>query len=306
MFHQTSLQVTAPWSFNCCINQTLSSCHTVKVKFLLPQPTQEAISNESAGSGVGVKGIKRRQSFSVDHNGHPSPLQLLLSQHDGHLGMVNVGPLGSCDSHHWKIVEGKLLVESWQTFLYHFGTLIVDVMFVLSIKLFVCSCLIDNFVLKMFPDRLWGIQMNLFFNNDGLAILIAFVLISSHPWDSLWHLFFVYFAYLLDCLLVDHIKHLPPLFLNLFLEQKVIQPTGKPVHLHVVEEKLVKAGHQCPSCAFSIHLNKRVDKTVVRFRSYLVLIDNSLYKLVVNKYNLWFFLVILEVVCWYFGLWLHR
>ena len=54
-------------------------------------------------------------------------------------------------------------------------------MFVLSIQLLVCSCLIDNFVLEVFPDRLRGVEVDLLLHDDGLAVLIAFVLVSSHP-----------------------------------------------------------------------------------------------------------------------------
>ena len=69
---------------------------------------------------VGVIGQKRGKGLAGDHDGHSSALKLLLTQHDCHLRVVDVGSFGSSDGHHAEVVARKLLLETCQGFVYHF------------------------------------------------------------------------------------------------------------------------------------------------------------------------------------------
>lgn len=53
-----------------------------------------------------------------------------------------------------------------------------------------------------------------------------------------------------------------------------------------MKKEFVEASHEFASRCLAVHLSKRMQKTIIRVRSYLTLVNKTLKKLVVYKNNL--------------------
>jgi hypothetical protein len=109
-------------------------------------------------------------------------------------------------------------------------------MFVLRVQLINGSCLIDNFVFEVPHNILILINVAPFFLIDLFPLLVAVIVYSSHIVDTLGTGFSIGLADLIDSFVMHIIQHLLSILICLLLEDEIVQSTGKPVDLHVIEE----------------------------------------------------------------------
>lgn len=145
---------------------------------------------------------------------------------------------------------------------------------------------IDNLILQISNNLLEFMNVSSSFSFNLLSFFIALIIFSSHIVNVFRSRLSISLAYLFDSFIVDGFKHVFSCLIGLLFENQIIKTACKAVHLHVVQEQLVEASHQLTSCGLTIQLGKGVQKSIIRVRSNLVLIDKSFQELIVNKNNL--------------------
>ena len=114
--------------------------------------------------------------------------------------MVDVGALGTSDSHHTEIVLRKLFLKSTESLVDNFGRLFIEVMFILSIKLVYSVWFIHYLILEVSYNLLEFVDMCSSGFRKVVANFITFVLTPTHIVDLLRRLLIIGLANLVYCL----------------------------------------------------------------------------------------------------------
>ncbi len=179
MLHQTSLKVTTSWCFDSCVNKTFSSGHTVEVKLLVSEACQKPVADEAWSSWIWIVSDEWWKGFTSDHDWDSSSFEFLLPKHDRDLRMINIGAFCSGDSHHTEIVLWELFNKSLETIFNNNRALFMQMMFVLSIKLFTSMWVSGKLMFQELDNLFILSQVYLFIFIDKVTIFIAFELTST-------------------------------------------------------------------------------------------------------------------------------
>jgi hypothetical protein len=106
-------------------------------------------------------------------------------------------------------------------------------------------------------------QVDLLIFVEEVTILIAFVLTSTEIVHVLGNVGTVLSADFSNSVFVGLLDGFSSFGVGFLFEQQVVQAACESVHLHVVQEQFVEAGHQLSSGLFTIKLIEAVQESII-------------------------------------------